>query len=104
MFLHQEGLKKWHRFLWIDAWYDHYGKVARYYITRNTIYLMKKRLLSRSDFQVLIRRLWIDQRNILLFDRERLPVLWFSLKGLADGLRGKVGPLGSGDTCQPGQS
>jgi rhamnosyltransferase len=96
VFLHQEGLKKRHRFLWIDAWYDHYGKVARYYITRNTIYLMKKRLLSRSDLRVLIRRLWIDHRNILLFDEERFSVLWFSLRGLIDGIRGKVGPMDSG--------
>jgi rhamnosyltransferase len=95
VFLHHEGTKKRHRFLWIDAWYDHYGKEARYYITRNTIYVMRKLRLSRGDFQVLIRRLWIDQRNILLFDKERFAVLWFSLRGLIDGLRGKVGPRDS---------
>ena len=96
VFLHQEGLKKRHKFLWIDAWYDHYGKVSRYYITRNTIYVIKKLPVSRSDLRVLIRRLWIDHRNILLFDEERFSVLWFSLGGLIDGIRGKVGPLDSG--------
>jgi rhamnosyltransferase len=95
VFLHQEGTKRRHRFVWIDAWYDHYGKEARYYITRNTIYLMKKRLLSRSDFRVLIGRLWTDHLNILLFDEERFGVLLFSLRGLIDGLRGKTGPMNS---------
>jgi rhamnosyltransferase len=102
--LHQEGLKKRHKFLWIDAWYDHYGKVSRYYITRNTFYVMRKLHLSRSDFRVLIRRLRIDHRNILLFDEKRFSVLWFSLRGLIDGVRGKVGPMDSGDSSQPRES
>lgn len=93
VFLHQEGLKKRHRFLWIDAWYDHYGKTARYYIARNAVYVMKNLCLSRRDLRVLINRLWTDHVNILLFDKERLPILWFSLRGLVDGLRGKVGPI-----------
>lgn len=92
--LHQEGLKKQHKFLWIDACYDHYEKTSRYYITRNTIYVMKKHRLSRSDIKVLIRRLWTDHVNILLFDEERWSVLWFSFRGLIDGIRGKVGPIG----------
>lgn len=95
VFLHQEGRKKRHKFLWIDRYYDHYGKAARYYITRNTIYVMRKLRLSRSDFKVLIRRLWTDHINILLFDKERLPILWFSLRGLVDGFRCKVGPMDS---------
>ncbi len=104
VFLHQEGSKKRHKFLWTDIWYDHYGKVARYYITRNTIYVLKNLPVSRSDFRVLIRRLWIDHRNILLFDEGRLSVLWFSLRGLVDGIRGKVGPLDSEDSNQPRES
>ncbi|MGA2753421.1 MAG: glycosyltransferase [Terracidiphilus sp.] len=95
VFLHQEGLKKRHRFLWIDAWYDHYGKEARYYLTRNTIYVITKLPVSRGDIRVLIHRLWTDHVNILLFDKERFGVLWFSFRGLIDGLRGKVGPMNS---------
>ena len=95
IFLHQEGTKRRHRFLWIDAWYDHYGKVARYYLTRNTIYVMRKLPLNRNEIQSLVKRLWKDHVNILLFDEERFGVLWFSFRGLIDGLRGKVGPRGS---------
>jgi rhamnosyltransferase len=101
--LHKEGSSRRHRFLGKDTYYDHYGKAARYYISRNTIYLMKKRNLSHTDFRVLLGRLWTDHVNIILFDRERLPILWFSLKGLAHGLLGKVGPLDSGDSSQQGQ-
>lgn len=89
--LHQEGFKKRHKFLWVDACYDHYGKKARYYITRNTIYVMKRLRPSRSDLHALVLRLCRDHRNILLFDKNRFEVLWFSLRGLIDGLRGKVG-------------
>lgn len=63
---------------------------------------MKKHRLSRSDIKVLIRRLWTDHVNILLFDEERWSVLWFSFRGLIDGLRGKVGPLDSENSSQPG--
>jgi rhamnosyltransferase len=104
VFLHKEGSSRRHRFFGIDTYYDHYGKAARYYITRNTIYLMKKCNLSHNDFRVLLRRLWTDHMNILLFDEDRFPVLWFSLKGLLHGLKGRVGPLDSGDSSQPGQS
>jgi len=104
--LHREGTKRWHKFLWIDALYDHYGRAARYYITRNTIYFLKKLRPSRHDFTVLIGRLWKDHVNILLFDEDRFPVLWFSLRGLLDGIRGKVGPMNavsklaqSADSC-----
>lgn len=93
VFLHQEGTKKRHRFLWIDAWYEHYGKEARYYLTRNTIYVIRKLPVSRSDIKVLIHRLWTDHVNILLFDKGRFGVLWLSFRGLIDGLRGKVGPM-----------
>ncbi len=95
VFLHKEGVKKRHKFLWIDRYYDHYGKAARYYITRNTIYLFRHFHLSREDIRYLIERLWVDHVNVVLFDDERFSVLWFSLKGLIDGLRGKFGPLDS---------
>ncbi len=100
VFLHQEGVKRRHRFLWIDDWYDHYGKVSRYYITRNTIYMMRKLLLSRSERLVLLRRLWADHVNILLFDKQRLGILWFSFRGLIDGLKGKIGRIDSGDPSE----
>lgn len=94
--LHQEGCKRRHKFLWFDTWYEHYGTTARYYISRNTIYLMKWQSLRRSEFRVLARWLCTDHLKILLFDETRFPVLWFSLKGILDGMRGRVGRIGSG--------
>jgi rhamnosyltransferase len=100
--LHREGSKERHRFLWIDACYEHYGKEARYYLSRNTVHFLKKLRPCLHDFAQAATRLRRDHVNILLFDRDRLPVLWFSLRGLVDGIRGKVGRLGSGDSSRPG--
>jgi rhamnosyltransferase len=91
--LHKEGSKKRRKFLWRHAYYDHYGKHARYYLTRNTIYMMKKHDLTFTYISWMVRRTCKDHVKILLFDEERFSVLWFSLRGLIDGLKGKVGPL-----------
>jgi rhamnosyltransferase len=96
--LHREGTKRRRRFLWIHAQYDHYGKAARYYLTRNTIYMIKRHPVSLGDIYWMVRRNCKDHVKILLFDRERFSTLWFSLKGLMDGLRGRVGPLNSVDS------
>jgi rhamnosyltransferase len=101
VFTHQEGLKRRHRFLWIDTWHDHYGKEARYYLSRNTIYLITKLRLRRSEIRVLVQRLWIDHRNILLFEKDRLVLFAMSLMGFFDGLRGKVGPMNSEKQKKP---
>lgn len=93
--LHREGTKEWHRFLGIDACYEHYGNEARYYLSRNTIHFLKNLRPSLHDFAVAADRLFKDHVNILLFDKDRLPVLWFSLRGFVDGIRGKVGPMNS---------
>jgi rhamnosyltransferase len=95
--LHREGAKRRRRFLWFNAIYDHYGKAARYYLTRNTIYMIREHHISLPDFVGTLHRNFKDHLKILLFDSERFSVLWFSLRGLVDGLRGKYGPLTSGE-------
>ncbi len=92
---HKEGTKMRRKFLWIQANYDHYGKLARYYLMRNAVYMLKKHTMSTSDYYGMARRHLKDHAKILLFDSERFSVLWYSLKGFIDGLRGKVGPLQS---------
>jgi rhamnosyltransferase len=93
MLMHREGRKTRHKFLWRHAYYDHYGKAARYYLMRNTIYILRHHPLSLSDIGWIGRRLWKDHLKILVFDEERFATLWYSLRGLIDGLRGKVGRL-----------
>jgi rhamnosyltransferase len=102
--LHREGSKTRHRFLWRYARYDHYEKMSRYYLTRNSIYIIKKYPLGPRHIFEIIRRNCKDHAKILLFDDERLSVLWFSLRGLIDGLRGKVGPLSLVDSMSSGKS
>ena len=93
--LHKEGAKRCHRLLWWQFNYHHYGKTARYYLTRNLIYLMRRRLLSPGYPRGLLRSSLQDHLKILVFDEERFGVLWFSLRGLLDGLGGKVGAMSS---------
>jgi rhamnosyltransferase len=102
--LHKEGSKKSHQFLWRHPNYDHYGKIARYYLTRNTIYMMRRYSLAPIHIHEIVRRNCKDHVKILLFDEERFSTLWFSLRGLVDGLRGKVGPLNSVDLMGPKKS
>ena len=93
--LHKEGSKEARRFFWRHTFYDQCGKHARYYLTRNTIYMMKKHDLSPSYTHMIIGRLCKDHVKILLYDRERFSVLWFSLKGFMDAFRGRFGELNS---------
>lgn len=97
--IHQEGSKRRRKLLWRHAYYDHYGKHARYYLTRNTIHMMKRREVSAGDIYWMVRRTCLDHLKILLFDEDRFSIIWYSLKGLVDGLRGRVGPLDSAGTA-----
>jgi|SRR5579871_233717 len=91
--LHREGRKTRHKFLWRHAYYDHYSMTARYYIMRNSVYMIKKYSFSWIELYWIGRRLCLDHLKILVFDDERFATLWCSFKGLMDGLRGKVGPM-----------
>jgi rhamnosyltransferase len=102
--LHREGSRRSHRFLWRHAYYDHYSKEARYYITRNLIYLAKVRHLTPREVYWAARIVLKDHVKILLYDQQRFSVLWFSLKGLIDGVKGKFGPMGSPYSMEPRKS
>ncbi len=93
--LHREGGKEIKRFLWRRIFYDNYGKCARYYITRNAIYMMKKHDLGFPYSYAVVRRLVTDHIKLLVYDRERFPKLRCSLNGLVDALRGRFGPMRS---------
>ncbi|MGA7245393.1 MAG: glycosyltransferase [Terracidiphilus sp.] len=93
LLLHREGSKRRHRFLWRELIYDHYDKTSRYYLTRNTIYMMKRHHLSTAELHAMLLRTWRDHVRMLLFDKERFASVCYSLRGAIDGLRGKVGPM-----------
>ena len=96
---HREGSRKRHRYLWRHAFHDHYGKVARYYIARNTIYMLKRHPLDPREVLWLLHWNLKIHAKVLLYDQDRFSILWYSLRGFIDGLRGKVGPLESGDSA-----
>jgi len=91
--LHREGFRRRHRFLLGHAIHDHYGKVARYYIARNTIYMLKQHPLDPAEIYWLVRWNLKTHVKVLLYDQERFAILWFSLRGFIDGFRGTIGPL-----------
>ena len=93
--LHSEGNKETHRFLGRRVLYNRYGKYARYYITRNCIYIMKTYGLGVGLSHQLIRRFFSDHAKLLLYDQERFSKMMFSLRGFLDGMRGRFGPMGS---------
>jgi len=61
--------------------------------------MMKRREVSAGDIYWMVRRTCLDHLKILLFDEDRFSIIWYSLKGLVDGLRGRVGPLDSAGTA-----
>jgi len=91
--LHREGFRRRHRFLWRHAIHDHYGKVARYYIARNTIHMLKQHPLDLAEIYWLVRWNLKIHVKVLLYDQDCFAILWFSLRGFIDGFRGTIGPL-----------
>ena len=93
--LHREGAQEARRFLARRVRYDHYGNAARYYLTRNALYMLRKHALGFDSYRRVMRRLVVDTLKVLLYDQERFAKLRFSLRGLVDGLRGRYGPMPS---------
>ena len=91
--LHEEGRYEARKFLWRRVFYDCKTRQARYYLSRNMIYMLKNHHLSAEYIYWVVRRFCKDHVKILIFDKNRFSMLWFSLKGLTDGLRGRVGRL-----------
>ena len=93
--LHREGAKEARRWLGRRVFYDRLGNSARYYPTRNALYIMRKHPLGFAYCRDIIRRLVRDTVKVLLYDPERFSRLRFTLNGLADALRGRFGPMPS---------
>lgn len=95
--LHKEGSKQKRRFLWRKAFYDGYGKQARYYLTRNRIYILGKYHLGAHSYYAAANRLLRDYVKVVLYDEAPMSQILFGLRGLFDALRNRYGPLKSGN-------
>jgi rhamnosyltransferase len=90
---HQEGMKEGRRFLWKKFAYKKYDHKARYYISRNAIYMLKKHPGHFGYcFQVALRLIG-NFFQILLYEQNRGRLLQFATKGILDGFAGKYGKL-----------
>jgi rhamnosyltransferase len=93
--LHSEGRKQTRKVLWRLVQTDGYGPEARYYLTRNAFYILRKYRHEHDYCASVKRRLVTDLAKVLLLEDHRLRKLRFILRGSLDAWRGKYGPLNS---------
>jgi rhamnosyltransferase len=94
--LHRLGLARTHRFLGMKITIKSHTPWRRYHIMRNRVIVFRRFAFS-SPLWCLYDFSWIflELTKILLFEPEKLTNLRLVLKGIADGLAGKAGPLPS---------
>jgi len=93
--LHSEGSKQKRRFLWRKVFYDGYTKQARYYLTRNPFYILRKHHLGAHFYYAATKRLLNDYVKVVLYDEAPVSQILFGLRGLFDALRNRYGPFNS---------
>jgi rhamnosyltransferase len=98
--MHQEGAREVKRFFWKKINYRRYDCHATYYRSRNAIYMLKKRYrqegCSLRVFRitcVAAKRMCFDAIKIILFEKQRLRLLSFIVKGVSDGFVNRYGKL-----------
>ncbi len=93
--LHKEGNKKTTKFLWKNPYWNNYDSAARYYISRNTIYIVKEYFKSHryGDCFSVIKVVSKDMIKIILFEKNRIRLFSCALKGMLDGIAGKYGKI-----------
>lgn len=95
--LHTEGCKKKRRFLWRYVIHDGYGADARYYIARNSIFMLRNYYRDEPSIcrQMVKQKLLLDLVKITLYDRNKFCSIRSTFQGLFDGLTGRYGARGS---------
>ena len=96
---HQEGTKKIETFLWKKFCCYNYSSHARYYISRNAIYMLRRcfKYHRYRGCYYIIRRMFNDTIKIILFENNKANMIFYTIKGVFDGIRGKYGKLTIGD-------
>jgi rhamnosyltransferase len=91
--LHSEGSRQRRRFLWRTVCYDGYGTQARYYLTRNPIYILRKHHLGVHSYYAAATRLLKAYVKVVLYGKAPVSQILYGLRGLFDALRSRHGPL-----------
>lgn len=82
---HEVGNSRMAKFLWREVIVTNYSAFRKYYIYRNTIYMMKYNL-SVSKF-IRVKHLVVLTVEILLYEDHKLKSIQAALKGVWDGIR-----------------
>lgn len=85
--VHEEGYKIPKKFLGVKTFYNNYSSSAIYYITRNTVYMSK----NYNIFYC--KRIIKDFIYILAYDEKKVERISYWIRGLIDGIYGKLGKL-----------
>ncbi len=95
--LHREGYRELKKILWRKCRLRNYSFHARYYISRNTIYMLKNHFKYRKYCCCIIKRMCRDIIKTILFSKKRRKLIYFAIKGVFDGVMGKYGKLVASD-------
>lgn len=90
---HHEGAREIKKFLWKKFIFRNYNFSARYYMSRNAVYMLKRHFRNRECFYGVLKRLCGDAVTTILFGKNRIRLLCFTIKGLFDGIIGRYGKL-----------
>lgn len=91
---HAEGAKRRREFLWLGVNDDGYGPTARYYISRNAIFMLRQYYWDCHYCYHVIGRLISDGIKACFFVENRSSIIRSMFRGLSDGMRGRYGPMG----------
>jgi rhamnosyltransferase len=92
---HQEGRKEIKKFLWKKFICRNYSHHAIYYISRNSIYMLKKYFKCHRycDCYEIVKRLCSQAVQIILFAESKSQLFDFMTKGIYDGIGDRYGKL-----------
>lgn len=91
--LHELGRGELRRFIFKKHLITNHSPIRRYYYTRNVIYYVKKhkKYISRKrKWKELYGGIFYDIAVIILYEKEKIPKLKNSFKGIKDGIKMKI--------------
>jgi rhamnosyltransferase len=88
---HSEGFRQVRSFLGRSFIYRNYGPSARYYMSRNALYMLRKHARHGRYCRGVLQRLASDFVTTLLFAERRWPLMRSMLIGFGHGLIGRYG-------------
>lgn len=86
---HEIGHSFIRHFLFKDRRIFNHNHIRVYYMVRNTFVMIRRYGLERRWLSGLLVTLWA----ILFYEQDKKRKLWFYLKGLNDGIKGKLGKI-----------